>query len=333
MPRSEKSIRIDCFSHSCTTTSSLAGSTSATRAWPCPAARWPPRPVPPRRCPPGRAPHGAPTVRRCLPGDQPCRTLASPRPPARLRTDGRAQRSPTRANAPWAAPRRCARGRHRSPVEVAGLTSMPPSGRTRRPWPRRRPSDRRARDPQVEAALGQRAGSRKPPDAGQVAEALAVALRWPTTCASSPSAATPAPAPVRAPSGRRADARPGGTRPARRRRRRSPPGRRPGWNAWTASARPRRRRCRLEHRSWWAVPGELGVTLVGEDRHARARAPGRLGAEIAQTACRVGWRVRPQTRARAASSGSTASRSRPPARPGAAGTATARHPASSAPMA
>ena len=34
MPRSENSIRIDFFSHSWTTTSSVAGSTSATRAWP-----------------------------------------------------------------------------------------------------------------------------------------------------------------------------------------------------------------------------------------------------------------------------------------------------------
>ena len=94
-----------------------------------------------------------------------------------------------------------------------------------------------------------------------------------------------------------------GSRPARRRRRRSRPGRRPGWSAWTASGRPPRPRCPLAGPTRRRPgPGELGVALVGEHRHAVAPAPRRRRAEVGQAAGRVGRASSTQrSRARSAS--------------------------------
>ena len=71
-------------------------------------------------------------------------------------------------------------------------------------------------------------------------------------------------------------------------------GRRPGSSAWTASARPPPRRSRAGGSNAAALPGELGVALVGEDRDAVCPSPRRLGPEVAQATRRVGRRVRPQ---------------------------------------
>ena len=50
----------------------------------------------------------------------------------------------------------------------------------------------------------------------------------------------------------------------------------------------------LEHRAGRAIPGELGVALVGEDRNAVRTPPGGLGPEVPQATGRVRRRVRPQ---------------------------------------
>ena len=55
----------------------------------------------------------------------------------------------------------------------------------------------------------------------------------------------------------------------------------------------------LEHRARRAVPGELGVALVGEHRHAVGPAPGRLRPEVAQAPGRVRRRVGPEQEGRA----------------------------------
>ena len=77
----------------------------------------------------------------------------------------------------------------------------------------------------------------------------------------------------------------------------------------------------LEHRAGRAVPGELGVALVGEHRDAVRPAPGRLRAEVAQAARRVRRRVGPEHAGRGPRRRrSMAPRSSPPSRPGGAGT-------------
>ena len=71
---------------------------------------------------------------------------------------------------------------------------------------------------------------------------------------------------------------------------------------------------RLEDRTGRALPGELGVALVGEDRHPVPASPGGRRGQVGQPARRVGRRVDPeQQRPARRRPGAMAARSRPAA--------------------
>ena len=179
-------------------------------------------------------------------------------------------------------------------------------------------------DPQVEPGLGvvdPQAGRlearRAAPRAGRRSAPAARA-----TCASSPSAAT-----IAACTGA-GTIMPGVlahleqlARPEPGHRRRTPPGSRPGWTAWTASGpRAGRRGCRRRPagrstdtcRSRPTPPAELGVALVARPPPRRARGPSRRPCAGARPAApgRSGW---PASSARPA--GPAAGRARSARRP------------------
>ena len=90
------------------------------------------------------------------------------------------------------------------------------------------------------------------------------------------------------------------------------PARRPGWTAWTASGRPPRPRSpRLEDRAGRPVPGELAVALVGEHRHAVGPPPPRRRPQVVRPPVGLAGELAHSSRARSASAGSMAARSRP----------------------